>query len=71
MASAPLAEGHAMKLFKRTEIVDEAPRCPTCGERVPEGAESCAMCGHAFETRFSDRLSAGAGPAKADAPSGH
>ena len=59
-----------MRLFKRKGIVDEAPRCPECGERVPEGAEICAMCGHAFEARLGDRLSAGARPTEADVPSG-
>jgi hypothetical protein len=42
-----------MKWFKRKAIIDEASRCPECGERVPEGAESCAMCGHAFEARVA------------------
>ena len=35
-----------MRLFKRkSPIDDEAPRCPECHERVPEGAAACAMCG--------------------------
>jgi DNA-directed RNA polymerase subunit RPC12/RpoP len=39
-----------MSLFKRKAADDDVPKCPACGERVPEGAARCAMCGHAFET---------------------
>ncbi len=36
-----------MGLFKRKPQADEEPlRCPNCNERVPEGADRCAMCGH-------------------------
>ena len=38
-----------MSLFKRTAAEDEVIHCPVCGERVPEGATDCAMCGHAFD----------------------
>lgn len=38
-----------MALFRRKPIVeDEVERCPRCGERVPEGASECAMCGVAL-----------------------
>jgi hypothetical protein len=51
------AEGHApwtrsskgarsMRLFKRKTPIDDAVRCPECGERLPDGAHECAMCGH-------------------------
>jgi hypothetical protein len=35
-----------MRLFKRKAPGDDAIQCPDCGERVPEGAHQCAMCGH-------------------------
>lgn len=35
-----------MRLFKRKTPIDDAVRCPECGERVPENAHECAMCGH-------------------------
>ena len=35
-----------MRLFKRKTPVDDSVRCPECGERVPDGAQECAMCGH-------------------------
>jgi hypothetical protein len=35
-----------MRLFRRkTIIADERERCPRCAERVPVGANHCAMCG--------------------------
>jgi hypothetical protein len=35
-----------MRLFRRkTIITDERERCPLCAERVPVGANHCAMCG--------------------------
>ena len=35
-----------MRLFRRkTTIEDDRERCPHCGERLPEGASNCAMCG--------------------------
>jgi hypothetical protein len=35
-----------MRLFRRKPTVDDAgERCPRCSERVPEGADECAMCG--------------------------
>jgi hypothetical protein len=35
-----------MSLFRRkTTIEDDGERCPHCAERVPEGADECAMCG--------------------------
>ena len=35
-----------MGLFRRKAMIeDEAERCPRCAERVPEGADECAMCG--------------------------
>jgi rRNA maturation endonuclease Nob1 len=35
-----------MRLFKRSTSGDDAIKCPECGERVPDGAHECAMCGH-------------------------
>jgi hypothetical protein len=38
--------GATMRLFKRKPDDDEdVMRCPSCEERVPEGAVECAMCG--------------------------
>ena len=35
-----------MGLFRRSsELEVEPERCPICTERVPEGAQECAMCG--------------------------
>ena len=36
-----------MSLFKKKkpEVDEEAVRCPTCSERLPDGASQCAMCG--------------------------
>jgi hypothetical protein len=35
-----------MRLFGRKPSDDEVEdRCPHCGERVPEGAAQCMMCG--------------------------
>ena len=35
-----------MGLFRRkTTIEDDRERCPQCLERVPEGADTFAMCG--------------------------
>lgn len=36
-----------MSLFKKKNpVVDEdAARCPTCNELLPDGASKCAMCG--------------------------
>ena len=37
-----------MRLFRRQVKSDDEPkgmRCPQCGERVPEGAVECMMCG--------------------------
>jgi len=39
-----------MRFFQRKPgSDDEAERCPRCGERVPEGAVECMMCGVALE----------------------
>jgi ribosomal protein L37AE/L43A len=35
-----------MRLFKRDNPANDAPRCPSCGERVPDGVHECAMCGY-------------------------
>jgi rRNA maturation endonuclease Nob1 len=35
-----------MRLIKRKTPIDDAVRCPECGERLPDGAHECAMCGH-------------------------
>jgi hypothetical protein len=35
-----------MRLFKRGAPGDDAIKCPDCGERVPDGAHECSMCGH-------------------------
>ena len=34
-----------MGLFKRKTDEPDSPTCPACGERIPPGATSCAMCG--------------------------
>ncbi len=35
-----------MRLFRRSRVDEpENTRCPQCGERVPEGADECRMCG--------------------------
>ncbi len=35
-----------MSLIKRKQASDDEPvRCPNCGERLPEGARQCTMCG--------------------------
>jgi hypothetical protein len=49
----PPAEEHEMRLFKRKTDLDDAARCPSCRERVPEGATECAMCGRDL-TRVGD-----------------
>jgi hypothetical protein len=47
-----------MRLFKRKTPIDDAVRCPECGERLPDGADECAMCGH--DLRGSRAVPAGA-----------
>lgn len=33
-------------MFRRKpKVEDEPERCPLCNERVPDGADECAMCG--------------------------
>ena len=49
-----------MRLFNRKTEEDPEPVCATCGERVPEEAATCAMCG----TPFGDATPA---PAATDA----
>ena len=40
------AERRDMGLFRRNPKVEAEPeRCPLCAERVPDGANECAMCG--------------------------
>jgi hypothetical protein len=35
-----------MRLFRRRTITDtDDERCPRCTEKVPQGADECAMCG--------------------------
>jgi ribosomal protein L40E len=35
-----------MGLFRRnTNVEPEPEKCPLCGERVPDGADECRMCG--------------------------
>jgi zinc-ribbon domain len=34
-----------MSLFRRKPNIDDAARCPSCGERLPDDATECAMCG--------------------------
>ena len=35
-----------MGLFRRnTNAEPEVEHCPLCGERVPDGADECKMCG--------------------------
>jgi zinc-ribbon domain len=40
-----------MRLFRRKSPIDDAIRCPECGERLPDGAAECAMCGDRHRTR--------------------
>jgi rRNA maturation endonuclease Nob1 len=34
-----------MGLFRSSKVEAEPERCPLCTERVPDGADECAMCG--------------------------
>jgi len=35
-----------MSLFKKKpDVDDDAVRCPTCDELLPDGTSRCAMCG--------------------------
>jgi hypothetical protein len=39
-------ERKGMGLFRRKATVEDEPeRCPLCGERLPDDADECAMCG--------------------------
>ena len=41
-----LLKGDDVGLFRRKPKVEEGPeRCPLCTERLPDGADECAMCG--------------------------
>jgi hypothetical protein len=43
-------KGQDVGLFRRKQLSDEKDeRCPSCRERVPEGAVTCMMCGLALE----------------------
>ena len=38
-------------MFRRNPKVEvESERCPLCAERVPDGADECAMCGADLKT---------------------
>jgi hypothetical protein len=50
-----------LRLFKRKTEIDDAPRCPACRERVPDGAAECAMCGRDLTDRSELRMSRGDG----------
>jgi hypothetical protein len=39
-----------MGLFRRKDVEPEPERCPLCTERVPDGAQECAMCGADLRT---------------------
>jgi predicted nucleic acid-binding Zn ribbon protein len=54
-----------MSLFKRKAAADDVTHCPVCGERVPEGAVNCAMCGNALPTPPDDRAAAADTPTRA------
>jgi hypothetical protein len=42
---------HHVGLFNRKSNAEVEPeRCPLCTERVPEGAQQCAMCGADLRT---------------------
>ena len=44
--SGVLNERRGMGLFRRKPTVEAEPeRCPVCRERLPDGADECAMCG--------------------------
>src|SRR5687767_5166001 len=51
----PTPEEAEMRLFKRKPEIDDAVRCPSCRERVPEGAAECAMCGRDLTRRGDAR----------------
>jgi hypothetical protein len=52
-----------MGLFRRRPDVEPEPeRCPICTERVPDGADECAMCGADLRTMRRSRPGMGAGP---------
>jgi hypothetical protein len=41
--------GRSMSLFTRKPDEREPKRCAGCGERLPEGARECTMCGRRVE----------------------
>jgi hypothetical protein len=49
-----------MRLFKRANHIDDVPKCPECGERIPKGALECSMCGHDLEAHHSVAQAPGA-----------
>jgi len=52
--AVPDTEWVEMRLFKRKNRGDIARRCASCGERLPDGAHVCAMCGAGVGTADSD-----------------
>lgn len=50
---SPTRKWVAMRLFKRKSRGDVARRCPSCCERLPDGAHECAMCGAGLRTADS------------------
>lgn len=62
--NATRSQEDEMGLFKKKVSAEEdVVRCPTCRERVPDGALECAMCGR----DLTDMLSAEQGSSTSDA----
>lgn len=60
------SEGNVVGMFRRKPKVREEPeRCPLCAERVPDGADECAMCGADLKALARGRIAASAGPSGA------
>ena len=59
--SVPTIErGKPLRLFNRAKQPDPSTPCPGCGERIPEGALACSMCGHDLEAQHSIAQAPGA-----------
>ena len=52
-----------MRLFKRRRD-DDVRKCACCGERAPEGALECSMCGEELDPKQTAALQAAGGEAR-------
>ena len=52
-----------MRLFKRRRN-EEALKCVGCGERVPDGALECSMCGEELDPKREAALQTPGGEAR-------